>query len=86
MVSEYYKIKIADLLSKRRSKSVVHFRQMEMVLAKEMTNHSLPKVGNTFGSRDQTTVLHDCRKIEKLLKENHNIKNDYSNLIRTLSS
>ncbi|WP_413736352.1 chromosomal replication initiator protein DnaA [Sodalis sp. RH21] len=85
-VAEYYKIKVADLLSKRRSRSVARPRQMAMALSKELTNHSLPEIGDAFGGRDHTTVLHACRKIEQLREESHDIKEDYSNLIRTLSS
>ncbi|MXP67632.1 chromosomal replication initiator protein DnaA [Pantoea sp. Aalb] len=84
-VAEYYKIKVSDLLSKRRSRSVARPRQMAMALAKELTNHSLPEIGDAFGGRDHTTVLHACRKIEQLREENHNIKKDFSNLIRILS-
>ncbi|MEV9479702.1 chromosomal replication initiator protein DnaA [Klebsiella quasipneumoniae] len=85
-VAEYYKIKVADLLSKRRSRSVARPRQMAMALAKELTNHSLPEIGDAFGGRDHTTVLHACRKIEQLREESHDIKEDFSNLIRILSS
>lgn len=85
-VAEYYKVKMADLLSKRRSRSVARPRQMAMALAKELTNHSLPEIGDAFGGRDHTTVLHACRKIEQLREDTHDIKEDYSNLIRTLSS
>ncbi|UJF19325.1 chromosomal replication initiator protein DnaA [Vibrio sp. SS-MA-C1-2] len=85
-VAEYYKIKMADLLSKRRSRSVARPRQMAMALSKELTNHSLPEIGDAFGGRDHTTVLHACRKIAQLREESHDIKEDYSNLIRTLSS
>lgn len=85
-VAEYYKIKLADLLSKRRSRSVARPRQLAMALAKELTNHSLPEIGDAFGGRDHTTVLHACRKIAQLREESHDIKEDYSNLIRTLSS
>ncbi|MDN4502295.1 chromosomal replication initiator protein DnaA [Alteromonadaceae bacterium BrNp21-10] len=85
-VAEYYKIKIADILSKRRSRSVARPRQVAMALAKELTNHSLPEIGDAFGGRDHTTVLHACRKIVQLREENHDIKEDYQNLIRTLSS
>ena len=85
-VAEYYKIKVADLLSKRRSRSVARPRQMAMALAKELTNHSLPEIGDAFGGRDHTTVLHACRKIEQLREESHDIKEDFCNLIRTLSS
>ncbi len=85
-VADYYKIKVADILSKRRSRSVARPRQMAMALAKELTNHSLPEIGNGFGGRDHTTVLHACRKIEQLKEESHDIQEDYKNLIRTLSS
>ncbi|WP_345317561.1 chromosomal replication initiator protein DnaA [Ferrimonas gelatinilytica] len=85
-VAEYYKIKVADLLSKRRSRSVARPRQVAMALAKELTNHSLPEIGDAFGGRDHTTVLHACRKIGELREESHDIKEDYANLIRTLSS
>jgi chromosomal replication initiator protein len=85
-VAEYYKIKVSDLLSKRRTRSVARPRQMAMALSKELTNHSLPEIGEAYGGRDHTTVLHACRKIVSLREENHDIKEDYSNLIRTLSS
>ncbi|MCW8093434.1 chromosomal replication initiator protein DnaA [Alteromonas sp. ASW11-130] len=85
-VADYYKIKVADILSKRRSRSVARPRQVAMALSKELTNHSLPELGNAFGGRDHTTVLHACRKIEQLREESHDIKEDYKNLIRTLSS
>lgn len=85
-VAEYYKIKVSDLLSKRRTRSVARPRQMAMALSKELTNHSLPEIGEAFGGRDHTTVLHACRKIVELREESHDIKEDYSNLIRTLSS
>tara|TARA_B100000767_G_C19717785_1_gene515741 strand:+ start:252 stop:1517 length:1266 start_codon:yes stop_codon:yes gene_type:complete len=85
-VAEYYKIKIADLLSKRRNRSIARPRQIAMALSKELTNHSLPEIGDAFGGRDHTTVLHACRKVKSLREETHDIKEDYSNLIRTLSS
>lgn len=85
-VAEYYKIRVSDILSKRRSRSVARPRQMAMALAKELTNHSLPEIGNAFGGKDHTTVLHACRKISALREESHDIKDDYQNLIRTLSS
>lgn len=85
-VAEYYKIKVSDLLSKRRSRSVARPRQMAMALAKELTNKSLPEIGDGFGGRDHTTVLHACRKIAELREETSDIKEDYSNLIRTLST
>lgn len=85
-VAEYYKIRVSDILSKRRSRSVARPRQMAMALAKELTNHSLPEIGDAFGGKDHTTVLHACRKINTLRDESHTIKEDYQNLIRTLSS
>ena len=85
-VAEYFKIRVADLLSKRRSRSVARPRQIAMSLAKELTNHSLPEIGDAFGGRDHTTVLHACRKIKELKEENHEIKEDVQNLMRILSS
>lgn len=85
-VAEYYKIKVADILSKRRSRSVARPRQLAMALAKELTNKSLPEIGDAFGGRDHTTVLHACRKIKELRDESLDIKEDYKNLIRTLTS
>ena len=85
-VSEYYKVKVADLLSKRRSRSIARPRQMAMALAKELTNHSLPEIGDHFGGRDHTTVIHACRKIKELILEAGDFAEDYKNLMRTLSS
>lgn len=86
-VAEYYKIKTGDLTSKRRSRSVARPRQVAMALAKELTNHSLPEIGEAFGGRDHTTVLHACRKIKELLDAHTNdIVEDYKNLLRVLSS
>ncbi|MGY4877631.1 chromosomal replication initiator protein DnaA [Vreelandella aquamarina] len=85
-VAEYYKIKVADLLSKRRSRSVARPRQVAMALAKELTNHSLPEIGDAFGGRDHTTVLHACRKVKTLQEENADIREDYKNLLRLLTS
>jgi chromosomal replication initiator protein len=85
-VAEYYKITVADLLSKRRSRSVARPRQVAMALAKELTNHSLPEIGDAFGGRDHTTVLHACRKVKALQEENADIREDYKNLLRLLTS
>lgn len=73
-VAEYYKIKVADLLSKRRSRSVARPRQMAMALAKELTNHSLPEIGDAFGGRDHTTVLHACRRLSSCVKKATTLK------------
>jgi chromosomal replication initiator protein len=84
-VAEYYKIRIADLLSKRRSRSIARPRQVAMALAKELTNHSLPEIGDAFGGRDHTTVLHACRRIKELRETERRISEDYLNLLRTLA-
>lgn len=85
-VAEYYKVKVADLLSKRRSRSIARPRQMAMALAKELTNHSLPEIGDHFGGRDHTTVIHACRKIKELIQTETDFAEDFKNLMRTLSS
>ncbi|GAB1265380.1 chromosomal replication initiator protein DnaA [Aurantivibrio infirmus] len=86
VVAEYYKIKISDLLSKRRNRSVARPRQVAMSLAKELTNHSLPEIGDAFGGRDHTTVLHACRKIKTLREEDGDIREDCKNLLRSLTT
>ncbi len=85
-VAEYFNIKVADLLSKRRSRSVARPRQLAMALAKELTNHSLPEVGDAFGGRDHTTVLHACRTIKAMLETDSHIQEDWTDLVRILSS
>ncbi|MFQ3229035.1 chromosomal replication initiator protein DnaA [Reinekea sp.] len=85
-VAEYYKIKISDLHSKRRSRSIARPRQVAMALSKELTQHSLPEIGEAFGGRDHTTVLHACRKVKELRETNQDIREDYSNLHRTLTT
>jgi len=85
-VAEYYKIRVSDLHSKDRSRVVARPRQVAMALAKELTTHSLPEIGDAFGGRDHTTVLHACRKIVELNQSDVRIKEDYSNLLRLLSS
>ena len=84
-VAEYYKIRIADLLSKRRSRSIARPRQVAMALAKELTNHSLPEIGDAFGGRDHTTVLHGCRRVKELRETERRVGEDYTNLLRTLA-
>jgi len=85
-VAEYYKIKMAELMSKRRSRSVARPRQVAMALAKELTNHSLPEIGDSFGGRDHTTVLHACRKIKEMREIDVDICEDYQNLLRLLTT
>ena len=83
--AEYYNIKLSDLLSKRRSRSVARPRQMAMFLAKELTNYSLPEIGEAFGGRDHTTVIHACKKIRELRGLNLDIEEDYTKLVRVLT-
>lgn len=84
-VAEYYKLRVADLLSKRRSRSIARPRQMAMAMAKELTSHSLPEIGDAFGGRDHTTVMHACRVIKDLRETDIRSREDYSNLLRTLT-
>ena len=83
--AEYYNIKMSDILSKRRSRSVARPRQMAMFLAKELTNYSLPEIGESFGGRDHTTVIHACKKINELRATNLDIEEDYRKLLRVLT-
>ncbi len=85
VVCEHYRIKVSDMSSKRRTRTIARPRQIAMALAKELTQHSLPEIGETFGGRDHTTVLHACRKVGELRRENNDIEEDYKILIRTLS-
>jgi chromosomal replication initiator protein len=85
-VVQYYKLRLGDLISKRRTRSIARPRQMAMALAKELTNHSLPEIGDAFGGRDHTTVLHACRKIAELKENDTTINEEYAILLRTLST
>jgi chromosomal replication initiator protein len=85
-VAEYYNIKVSDLMSKRRSRSVARPRQVAMALAKELTTNSLPEIGKSFGGRDHTTVLHGCRKVKELLDTSAELREDYSKIHRSLTS
>jgi chromosomal replication initiator protein len=85
-VAEYYKIRVADLLSKRRSRSIARPRQVAMALARELTNHSLPEIGDAFGGRDHTTVMHACERVKDLREIEHRAREDYLNLLRILTS
>ena len=84
-VAEYYKIRVGDLLSARRSRSVARPRQVAMSLAKELTTHSLPEIGDAFGGRDHTTVLHACKRIRELRDTEQQVQEDYANLLRILA-
>lgn len=86
VTADYYKLKISDMLSKKRSRSIARPRQVAMALAKEMTDHSLPEIGEAFGGRDHTTVLHACRKIQELQATNTEIREDVKKLTRALKS
>jgi chromosomal replication initiator protein len=84
--AEYYKVKVSDILSKRRSRLVVRPRQMAMLLCKELTNHSLPEIGDAFGGRDHTTVIHACKQVQIMRKSNASIGEDFDNLFKVLSA
>ncbi|HET8807956.1 MAG TPA: chromosomal replication initiator protein DnaA, partial [Methylophaga sp.] len=84
--AEYFKVRVSDLLAKKRTRSIARPRQIAMALAKELTSHSLPEIGEAFGGRDHTTVLHACRKVAELRETDSRIAEDYRNLLRTLSS
>ena len=84
-VADYFKVRVADLLSKRRSRSVARPRQVAMALAKELTSHSLPEIGDAFGGRDHTTVMHACKRIRELRDSDQRMQEDYTNLLRTLA-
>ena len=86
MVAEYYKIRVADLLSPKRTRTITRPRQMAMALARELTKHSLPEIGSAFGGRDHTTVLHATAKVKVLREEDSSIEEDYKNLLRILTS
>ena len=85
-VAEYYNIKISDILSKRRNRTIARPRQVAMALTKELTSHSLPEIGDAFGGRDHTTVIHACRKVAELREESVDVAEDYKNLSRQLTS
>ncbi|NOX44105.1 MAG: chromosomal replication initiator protein DnaA [Gammaproteobacteria bacterium] len=85
-VAQYYKIRVSDLTCKKRTRSIARPRQLAMALAKELTNHSLPEIGDAFGGRDHTTVLHACRKIKELKESDTRINEDSANLLRMLTT
>ncbi|MDD1612928.1 MAG: chromosomal replication initiator protein DnaA, partial [Methylococcaceae bacterium] len=84
-VADYYKIRIADLSSKNRRQSVTRPRQIAMSLARELTSHSLPEIGDAFGGRDHTTVINACKRITELKESDVKVAEDYANLLRSLS-
>jgi chromosomal replication initiator protein len=85
-VCEYYKLRVSDLLSRRRPRNIARPRQVAMALCKELTEHSLPEIGDAFGGRDHTTVLHACRKIEELCETDGRIRDDKAKLLRLLTA
>ena len=85
-VAEYYKMRVSDLLSRRRTRTIARPRQMAMALSKELTEHSLPEIGDAFGGRDHTTVLHACRRIEGLCETDGRIREDKAKLVRQLTA
>jgi len=85
IIAEYYNIRISDLLSKRRNRSITRPRQLAMAITRELTSHSLPEIGDSFGGRDHTTVLHACKKVKEFKNNESRIKEDYENIIRSLN-
>lgn len=86
VVAEFYRLKVTDLLSPRRTRSIARPRQIAMALSKELTSHSYPEIGEAFGGRDHTTVIHACRKVKELKTSNPDLAQDYQHLLRTLTS
>ena len=85
-VARYYKINMRDMLSKRRSRSVTRPRQVAMALTRELTSHSLPEIGEAYGGRDHTTVLHACRQVTRLRRASKAMEDDFNNLLRALTN
>ena len=84
-VAEYFKIRVSDLHSKKRTRSITRPRQLAMTLARELTSHSLPEIGESFGGRDHTTVINACKKINELKETDSRMSEDYSSLVRILT-
>lgn len=84
-VAEYFKIRVADLSSKNRKQSITRPRQVAMCLARELTSHSYPEIGDAFGGRDHTTVINACKRVAELKDDDVKMAEDYKNLLRTLS-
>jgi chromosomal replication initiator protein len=84
-VAEYFKIRVADLSAKNRKQSITRPRQVAMCLARELTSHSYPEIGEAFGGRDHTTVINACKRIAELKEEDVKMAEDYKNLLRILS-
>mgnify|MGYP001971338625 CR=1 FL=1 len=84
-VAEYYNIRISDLLSKRRNRSITRPRQLAMAVTRELTSHSLPEIGDSFGGRDHTTVIHACKQTSLFKDRDNRTKEDYENIVRSLN-
>jgi chromosomal replication initiator protein len=84
-VADFYKIKVADMFSKKRTRNLARPRQIAMALSKELTNQSLPEIGESFGGRDHTTVIHACRKVAELRETETDIGRDYLVLLQSLT-
>ena len=84
-VAEFYSIRVSDLKSKRRNRQIARPRQIAMALAKELTNLSLPDIGDSFGGRDHSTVIHACKKVDELIRIEPKINDDYKSLSKILS-
>jgi chromosomal replication initiator protein len=85
VVADYSQLRVADLIGKRRTQSLARARQMAMALARELTEHSLPEIGNEFGGRDHTTVLHACKVVRALIETDGKVREDLDKLIRKLT-
>jgi len=85
VAADYYQLRVSDLLSKRRTRQLARARQMAMALCKELTSHSLPEIGDSFGGRDHTTILHGCRLIAELRETDGKLREDWEKLMRSLS-
>ena len=85
VVAEYYNIRVSDLHSKKRSRSITRPRQLAMAVTKELTTYSLPEIGDSFGGRDHTTVIHACKKIAELREKDITVSEDFKNVVRLLT-
>jgi chromosomal replication initiator protein len=83
-VADYYKIKVAEMYSKKRSRNFARPRQIAMALSRELTNHSFPEIGEAFGSRHHTTVMHACDEVEQLRKNDPNVSRDIAFLVQVI--
>jgi len=83
-VADYYKIKVAEMYSKKRSRNFARPRQIAMALARELTNHSFPEIGEAFGSRHHTTVMHACDEVEQLRQNDPNVSRDIAFLVQVI--